>query len=90
MVSFHGNDAIHCGIANVTILKSVTIGQGGVIAARAVVTKSCERYSIIGGIPAKPFKMRFAENEIIKHEQIWYENEKKRFFSITESRFIKV
>ena len=45
--------------ANVTILKGVTIGEGSVVAAGSVVTKSCEPYSIIGGIPAKVLRKRF-------------------------------
>lgn len=56
--------------ANVTILKGVTIGRGSVIAAGAVVTKSCPPYSIIGGIPAKFLKRRFDEDEVRKHESI--------------------
>ena len=55
--------------ANVTILKGVTIGRGSVVAAGAVVTKSCEPYSIIGGIPAKLLKMRFTPEQIIEHER---------------------
>lgn len=38
---------------SVTILHSVNIGEGAVIAAGAVVTKDVEPYSIVGGIPAK-------------------------------------
>ena len=45
--------------ANVTILKGVTIGEGSVVAAGAVVTKSCEPYSILAGIPAKVLRKRF-------------------------------
>ena len=54
--------------ANVTILKGVTIGRGSVVAAGAVVTKSCEPYSIIGGVPAKLIRMRFTEEEMLRHE----------------------
>lgn len=58
--------------ANVTILKGVTIGYGSVVAACAVVTKSCPPYSIVGGIPAKVLKMRFTPKEIEEHERKVY------------------
>lgn len=45
--------------ANVTILKGVTIGHDSVVAAGSVVTRSCEPYSIIGGVPAKFIRKRF-------------------------------
>lgn len=56
--------------ANVTILKDVTIGRGSVVAAGAVVTRSCPPYSIIGGVPAKIIGARFTEEEIAEHERI--------------------
>lgn len=38
---------------NATILHSVTIGEGAVVAAGAVVTKDVEPYTLVGGVPAK-------------------------------------
>lgn len=38
---------------NVTVLHSVTIGEGAVVAAGSVVTKDVEPFAIVGGIPAK-------------------------------------
>lgn len=38
---------------NVIILHDVTIGEGAVVAAGAVVTKSVPPFSLVGGIPAK-------------------------------------
>lgn len=73
--------------ANVTILKGVTIGRGSVIAAGAIVTKSCPPYSIIGGVPAKVLKYRFTIEEVLKHEQILYpENERYSEEYLIESR----
>ena len=40
------------------ILPGVRIGKGSIIAAGAVVTKSVEPYSIVGGVPAKLIKKR--------------------------------
>ena len=56
--------------ANVTILKGVTIGRGAVVAAGAVVTKNVDPYQIVCGVPAKVLKMRFTEEEILKHEEL--------------------
>ena len=44
--------------ANVVILPGVTIGNGAIIAAGAVVTKNVDPFSIVGGVPARPIGIR--------------------------------
>ena len=39
--------------SNATILPGVTIGDGAIIAAGAVVTKDVDEYSIVAGVPSK-------------------------------------
>ncbi|HEY9049612.1 MAG TPA: acyltransferase [Ohtaekwangia sp.] len=47
----------HVWVASrVTILKGVTVGEGSVIAAGAVVTKDVPPYSVVAGVPAKVIK----------------------------------
>ena len=40
------------------ILPNVTIGEGAVVAAGAVVTKNVEPYTVVGGVPAKIISRR--------------------------------
>jgi acetyltransferase-like isoleucine patch superfamily enzyme len=44
--------------AGAKILAGVQLGHGSVVAAGAVVTKSCEPYSVVGGVPAKFIRYR--------------------------------
>ena len=46
------------------VLAGVTIGDGAIVAARAVVTKDVPPYTIVGGMPAKPIRKRFSDSEI--------------------------
>lgn len=41
------------------ILSGVTIGDGAVIAAGAVVTRDVESYAVVGGVPARTIRHRF-------------------------------
>ena len=43
------------------IMPAVTIGDGAVIGANAVVTKNVAAYSVVAGVPAKFMKWRFPE-----------------------------
>lgn len=52
--------------ANAIVMSNVTIGDGAIIAAGAIVTKDVEPYSIVGGIPARLIRHRFEEHEIEK------------------------
>jgi acetyltransferase-like isoleucine patch superfamily enzyme len=72
------NQLERCNVANHTItikndvwigadsvLKpGITIGNGAVIAANAVVTKDVPDYAIVGGVPAKIIRYRFNEKVI--------------------------
>ena len=60
------------------LLGGITIGDGAIIATGAVVTKDVEPYSIVGGVPAKEIKKRFAEKDIEKLLSIkWWGKDRK-------------
>lgn len=54
--------------ANVIIMSGITISDGAIIAAGSVVTKDIPEYSIFGGNPARFIKMRFSEEDCIRHK----------------------
>lgn len=57
--------------ARCIILPGVTIGDGAVLAAGAVITKDVPAYAIVGGVPAKILKYRVspATNAVIDTER---------------------
>lgn len=57
-----GND-VWIGV-NAMILQGVTIGDGAIIDANAIVTKDIPPYAIAGGVPAKVLNYRFDESTI--------------------------
>ena len=56
------------------IMSGVTIGDGAVIGARALVAKSVPPYTIVGGNPARTIRPRFAPELIEKLQAIrWWD-----------------
>lgn len=73
-VIFEGDNWIG---ANATILKCVTVGEGAVVAAGAVVTKDVLPYTVVGGVPAKYIKDRFTTEELVRHKELLQSYERK-------------
>lgn len=73
----------YCWVGQRTaILKNVRVGACSIISFGAVVTKSCERFSVLGGVPA--------ESRSIKG-RLWLRNngrESKRIYTLYKNRFV--
>lgn len=59
-----------------TLMSGITIGDGAVVAAGAVVTKDVPPYAVVGGVPAKIIKYRFSDEEIrFLIQRKWWEDD---------------
>ena len=71
------------------ILSGVTIGDGAIVGARAVVTKDVPPYTIVAGVPARPIRKRFDEETIVKLQALrwwdWDEEKIKRCIPAIQS-----
>lgn len=67
-----GND-VWLGM-DAVIMPGITIGNGAIISARAVVVKDVEPWTIVGGNPATPIKKRFDPETIAGLEEICWWN----------------
>jgi acetyltransferase-like isoleucine patch superfamily enzyme len=67
----YGNGDVHIGHdvwlgSGCMILSGVTIGDGAVVAARAVVTRDVPAYAVVGGNPAKLIRCRFDDTTVAR------------------------
>ena len=75
---------------NSIIMGGLTIGDGAVIAAGAVVTKNVEPYAVVGGIPAKVLKYRFTQNEIERIKGLEWWNWSVEKIKLNKDKFLSV
>ena len=69
----------------------MTIGQGAIVGAGAVVTKNVPPYAIVGGNPAKVIKYRFEPELIEKLIKIDYSMlTKEKIYQLGESLYTEV
>lgn len=77
--------------SRVTLIGAISIGNGAIIGAGAVVNRDIPPYAVVVGVPGKIIRYRFEEEERVKLEQIawwdkgeeWIKNHVELFGDIT-------
>jgi dTDP-4-amino-4,6-dideoxy-D-glucose acyltransferase len=57
---------------NAVVLPGITLGEGSVVGACALVTKNTEPWTIYAGIPAKPMKIRSKNKMVAMAKELGY------------------
>jgi len=74
-----GNDV--CIGANAILLPGVTVGDGAIIGAGAIVTTDIPPYAIVAGVPAKVLRYRYSTEKIRKLLSIaWWNWDEQKIF----------
>lgn len=72
---------------NALIMQGISIGNGAIIAAGAVVTKDVPPYAIVAGVPARVIRYRFNEEQRKKLDQICWWNRPESWIKQNAQRF---
>jgi acetyltransferase-like isoleucine patch superfamily enzyme len=67
----------------VVIMNGISVGDGAIIGAGSVVTKDVPPYAIVGGIPAKLIRMRFAKELIHRMLEVkWWQYDRNDMWDL--------
>ncbi|MES2239810.1 MAG: CatB-related O-acetyltransferase [Bacteroidota bacterium] len=73
----------------VIIVGNITVGNGAILAAGAVITKDVPPYTIVGGVPAKILRKRFSDTIIQELETLQWWNKSELELAEMKPLFFK-